>query len=177
LKGISLDQHDAPQDASERTVGTRVVEVVVALMFMGIAGVVMADSLRVGARWGDFGPEAGYFPFYVGLIMFIASTGTLIAQFTGRGAPASANFVERSGLWHVLQVLLPTIAFVVAIGFIGIYVAGLIYLTLFMWWLGGYPFYKSIPLSLAVMGVLFWLFEIAFLVPLPKGPVEAALGF
>jgi hypothetical protein len=172
-----MDQDTGQDDASARTVGTRTVEIVVALIFMGVAAVVMSDSLRVGANWGDFGPQAGYFPFYVGLIMFVASAGTLVTQLVRAGREVSPNFVDRAGLWHVLKVLLPTAAFVAAIGFTGIYLAASVYLALFMWWLGGYALFKAIPLSVAVAAVLFYLFEIAFLVPLPKGPLEAALGF
>ncbi len=62
-------------EKSEHTVTTRTMDIVVALLFMGVAALVMADSWRIGAKWASDGPQAGYFPFYVGLIMFLASIG------------------------------------------------------------------------------------------------------
>jgi hypothetical protein len=148
----------------------------VAALFMIVAGVVMADSWRIGAGWSEFGPEAGYFPFYIGLIMFVASAVTFLVQiFTKR--PDRAAFVERSALKLVLQVLVPTAIFVVLIGFLGLYLAAGIFIAFFMWRLGRYSLLKAVPVALAVPIFLFWLFETMFLIPLPKGPLETALGF
>ena len=97
---------------SESTVSNRVMELVVAGLFMAVAAVVMRDSLRVGAGWAFDGPEAGYFPFYVGLIMFIASAVTFATHILTK-APDLKNFVDRSSLWQVLKVLVPTAVFVV----------------------------------------------------------------
>ena len=46
-----------------------------------------------------------------------------------------------------------------------------------MWWLGKYPLAKVVPVSVLVPLALFILFEVWFLVPLPKGPVEAFFGY
>jgi putative tricarboxylic transport membrane protein len=34
-----------------------------------------------------------------------------------------------------------------------------------------------VAVSLGVSAVLFWMFEIQFMVPLPKGPLEALFGY
>ena len=73
--------------------------------------------------------------------------------------------------------LAPTVGFVVLIEFLGIYVAAAIFISFFMVWLGRYSLIKAIPVGVAVPAALFWLFEIMFLIPLPKGPLEAALGY
>jgi putative tricarboxylic transport membrane protein len=88
-----------------------------------------------------------------------------------------ANFVERSQLKQVLQVLVPTAIFVVSIGFLGIYLASALFITFFMWWLGKYPLYKILPIAILIPVLLFFMFEVWFLVPLPKGPIEDALGY
>jgi hypothetical protein len=151
-------------------------ELVVAAGFMIVAAVVMADSWRVGAGWAFDGPQAGYFPFYIGVIMFIAAAITFLTHAFTR-TPDLANFVERPAFWLVLKVLVPTIAFVVLIGFLGIYVAAGLFIAFFMIWLGRYSLWKALPVGIAIPVVLFWVFEIAFLIPLPKGPLEAALGY
>ena len=173
-------EHDVMPEAvpgeDQSTVTTRVMELVVAAALMVLAGVVMLDSVRVGIGWAFDGPEAGYFPFYVGLIMFLASAVTFAVNLIGRNADRS-NFVERSGLRLVVKVLAPTAVYAVVMYFLGIYVASAIYICFFMMWLGKYSIRKAVPVAIVIPLILFWLFEIAFLIPLPKGPLEAALGY
>ncbi|HEY7383770.1 MAG TPA: tripartite tricarboxylate transporter TctB family protein [Beijerinckiaceae bacterium] len=164
--------HEA--DRNEHTVSTRVMELVVAAAFMALSVLIMWDNWRIGARWED-GPQAGYFPFRVGAIMFIASAITFGVNLLAR--TSSSNFVERSQLKQVLQVLVPTTAFVAAIGVLGIYVSAAVFITFFMRWLGRYPFTRILPIAILIPIVLFFMFEIWFLVPLPKGPLEEALGY
>jgi hypothetical protein len=132
--------------------------------------------MRIGAGWAFDGPEAGYFPFYIGLIMFISSAMIFLTQIVTK-TPDRTNFVDRSALWLVLRVLAPTIVFVVLIGYLGLYVAAGLFIIFFMWWLGKYPLLKAVPVGVVIPAILFWVFEIAFLIPLPKGPLEAALGY
>ena len=161
--------------SNENTVSNRVMELVVAAAFLAVSVVVMYDSNRVGASWAADGPEAGYFPFYIGLIMFVSRAVTFASNLVSKAG--STNFVGREELKQVLAVLVPTTIFVVAIGFLGIYVAGAIFIAFFMVMLGKYPIWKVAPIAVGVPFFLFVLFEIWFLVPLPKGPLEAALGY
>lgn len=161
---------------NENTVSTRVMELVVAALFMALAVVVMLDTRRIGAGWASDGPQSGFFPFYVAVLMFIASAVTFVANLIG-GRRDWSNFVDRSQLKLVLQVLVPTIIFVVLIGYLGIYVSSALFIAFFMGWLGRYPYYKIIPIAGLVPLMLFMMFEVWFLVPLPKGPLEAALGY
>jgi hypothetical protein len=163
-------------EQGEHTVSNRAMELVVAGLFIAASIVVMYDNWRIGARWLEDGPQAGYFPFYIGLIMFIASVVTFVANLAST-AGGSASFVDRTQLKQVLQVLIPTIVFVILIGFIGIYLASAIFIAFFMSWLGKYAFYKIVPIAIVVPLFLFLMFEIWFLVPLPKGPIETALGY
>ncbi|MFG1377700.1 tripartite tricarboxylate transporter TctB family protein [Xanthobacter autotrophicus] len=161
---------------NEKTVTNRTMDMVVALVFMGVSALVMSDSWRVGADWAADGPQAGYFPFYVGLIMFIASAVTLVQNMVTRH-PDLTNFVDRTQLVSVMQVLIPTTAYVGLIFLLGIYVASTIFIAFFMWWLGKYSPAKIIPVAVGVPLALFVMFEVWFLVPLPKGPLETALGY
>ena len=77
----------------------------------------------------------------------------------------------------LLKVLAPTAVYAGVMYFLGIYVASAIYICFFMMWLGKYSIRKAAPVAIAIPLILFWLFEIAFLIPLPKGPLEAAFGF
>jgi len=162
--------------SSEPVVTNRTMEIVAALFFATVAVIVMADSLRVGAGWAPDGPRAGYFPFYVGLVMLVSSLSTLgIAVF--RRAGDKSTFVERDQFALVMQVFVPSMVFVVAVGFIGIYVAATLFIAFFMHWVGRYPARTILPVAVLVPMALFVAFEIWFLVPLPKGPLEAMLGY
>jgi hypothetical protein len=156
-------------------VSTRTVDIVVAALLVGVGAVVMWDSARVGASWASDGPEAGYFPFYVGLIILLSSIANLVVAVLGRGP--GGGFVERGQLLSVIKVLVPAGLFVAFVGWLGIYVSAAIYISIFMAWLGRYRPWVIAPVAIGVPLVLFALFEIWFLVPLPKGPLEAALGY
>ena len=166
----------AENSAAEHTVTRRTMDIVVALALMGVAALVMTDSWRVGARWAKDGPQAGYFPFYIGVIMMVASGWTVLQNLIAKH-PDRSNFVDRTQLRSVLQVLVPTIVYVGLISLLGLYVASAIFIAFFMWWLGKYRLQVILPVALGVPLVLFVMFEVWFLVPLPKGPLEAAFGY
>jgi len=140
-----------------------------------LGAIAMYDSWRLGARWAADGPQTGYFPFYVGLIVCIASTINFI-----RGLRMSAKdngiFVERGQLKLVLSVLIPSAVFVALVGWLGIYVPSILYIGFFMRWLGKYPWWKLLLVSFGTSAFFYAVFEIWFQVPLPKGPIEALLG-
>ena len=85
--------------------------------------------------------------------------------------------VKPGGSWLVLKVLGPTIIYVALIGYLGLYVSSALFITFFMCWLGKYSLFKALPVAIVIPVILFWMFEVAFLIPLPKGPLEHALGF
>ena len=155
---------------------TRTAEIAVAAVIFAIGALIALDSLRIGARWGDDGPQTGYFPFYVALIVCFASAWNVAAALLMK-PEANKPFVERGQLKLVLAVLVPAAIFVGVVGWIGIYVAGALFTGFFMRWLGQYAWWKVGTVSVGVMVAFFFIFERWFLVPLPKGPVEEWLGF
>ena len=150
-------------------------EIFVAALFLVAGLVVMYDSVRLGATWGDDGPKPGYFPFYIGLIMTAAAVMNLARGFV---IPADRNppFVLAGQLKMVLTVLVPAAIYAGAIGWIGIYVASILFIAFFMRWLGKFAWWKVAAVSIGTAAALFLIFERWFLVPLPKGPIEALLG-
>ena len=153
----------------------RAVEVAVAAVIFLFGALVAFDSFRLGARWGDDGPQAGYFPFYVGLFICV-SAAVVLVQSVRNGALAEESFVEREQLRMILTVLAPTIVYVALIAWLGFYVSSTIYIAWFMWKLGKYSWLKIVPVAVGVSVAFFLIFELWFSVPLPKGPLEAALG-
>jgi hypothetical protein len=160
-------------------VGTRGVELFVALVFFALGAIVIYDSHRLGSSWGSDGPEAGYFPFYVGALMCLASVVVFVQALWGRAAKTDEVFVEWTALRHVLAVLIPAVLYVLGIQLIGLYVASAIYIACFMRWLGNYGWIRSVLLSVVVAALAFVTFEIWFQVPLYKGAFDplAFLGY
>ena len=169
-------RHTGEPTESRGRVTYRTMDLLVAAILMVVGAVVMKTSYDLGAGWSSNGPDSGYFPFYIGLLILVSSTVTLLVTlFTSK--PDRTPFVEAQPFFRILQVLIPSIIFVLAIRYIGIYVAGGLFIAFFMWWLGKYSLPKVISVGVLVPLALFLMFEVWFLVPLPKGPVEAFLGY
>src|SRR2546423_7038595 len=163
------EQHEQQRSAAS----VRTVEIATAAVIFLCGALVAFDSFRLGARWGDDGPQAGYFPFYVGLLICIAAAGVFAGALRER-ALAEESFVEREQLKMILVVLLPTVVYVSFIAYLGFYVASTLFIGYFMRQLGKYSWLKIAPVAIGVSVAFFLVFETWFQVPLPKGPLEAA---
>jgi hypothetical protein len=165
----------APDDTGGPPVATRGPELVVAGVLAAIALLVIADSLRIGAGWADDGPRAGYFPFYIGLALLGSSLWIAAVQL--RAWRAVKVFATRTEARRVLTVLWPMVLYVALIKLIGIYVASALLIGFFMTRHGEHRLATRAAVAIGVPLVFFLVFERWFLVPLPKGPLEALLGF
>src|SRR5437764_2844385 len=168
---------DAKGGGAQGALMTRWVELVVALLVVLGGVVVVVDSLRVGISWAEDGPRAGYFPFFIGCILVGAGLWVAARNVVAWRELDGKIFAERDELKPVLAMLLPTIAYVVLISLIGIYVASAIYIAAFMLWQGKFKLLATLAISVGVPVALFLLFEVWFLVALPKGPLERMLGY
>lgn len=167
--------NESPRDAGD-AVGVRWPEVGVALLLIAIAAAVITDSMRVGVGWADDGPKSGLFPFIVGTLL-AASAGWVLVQQLRRWSSDRTEFAERAQLVQVMQMLVPVVIYVAAIAVLGLYVSSIALIAWFMLRHGKYGALATAAVSLGVPLVAFLVFERWFLVPLPKGPLEAALGF
>ena len=154
--------------------GQKSAEIVVAALFLLLGAIVIYDSGRLGARWAEDGPQAGYFPFYIGLLVCIASVINLVTAALRKDG---RSFVGVEQLRLVLAVLVPSLIYVGGVAWLGIYVASVLFIAFFMRWLGKYAWWKVAAVSIGTSVVFFLIFEIWFKIPLPKGPVEALLGY
>lgn len=154
----------------------RLPELVVALLLLAVGALVVVDSLRVGAGWGDDGPKSGYFPFYIGAFL-IASSGWIVLRQLLQWRSDRSEFAERSQVVQVLAIFAPMVVYIGLIYPLGIYVASALLIAYFMVRYGRYRWHLTLPVALGVPLVFFLVFERWFLVPLPKGPLERMLGF
>ena len=153
----------------DSVISVRAMDIVTAIVFLAIGLTVMVGSLKLGASWGSDGPEAGYFPFYISLIMMLSSAVTLYQTAIVNKHKKTESFVEREPFKQVMAVLLPAVVFVLGVQLIGIYVSSVFYIAIFMVWLGKYPLWKAITVAVGVSVALYLMFEFWFQVPLPHG--------
>lgn len=152
----------------------RSVEIGVALFIALLAVIGIIGSLKVGTGWGPEGPKAGFFPFYISLIVLISCAVNLIGvfrEFSGREL-----FAEWGQLRQVFSVVIPTTVYVFAVPVLGMYVSSGLLIAVFMKWLGRYSWLLVAAVAIGVPVATYIMFERWFLVPLPKGPLEDWLG-
>lgn len=153
---------------------TRTADIITAAVLMVVGAVVLSDALRLGIGWGSDGPKSGFFPFWLAIILLASCVGIVLqALRRTRNVP----FVTRAQLASVLKVLWPATALVIAMQFVGLYVASGFYIVLYMRWIGRHGWLATLALGVGIPVVTFVVFEKWFLVPMPKGPLEAWLGY
>ncbi len=161
----------------DSVISVRAMDIITALGFIAVGLVVMIGSIKLGASWGSDGPEAGYFPFYISLIILLSSSVTLYQAAIVDRKKETESFVEKEPFKQVLAVLLPALVFILGVQLIGIYVSAFVYIAVFMIWLGKYAAWKAVAVALGVSIALYLMFEYWFQVPLPHGSLINPLEF
>ena len=162
-------QVDAGEATPERKgITIPVAETAVALLVLALGLTVLFGSRKLGSGWTTDGPGAGYFPFYISMILCISAAGILYQALLGKHRK-SGVFVDTEQLKQVMTVLVPAIVYVGAVQLFGLYIASAVYIAGFMYWLGKFSPLRSIALAVVIMGVFYAMFEIWFKVPLFKG--------
>lgn len=162
--------------SAQRAVRIVTMDLVVAALIFALGALVVYESVRLGAGWGSDGPGAGYFPFYIGALICICSFAVFVQSLL-KGKADRAVFVTGEQFKLVLVVLIPTTAYAVGVWLIGMYVSSALFIVLFMKIAGHYTWLRSTAVGAGVSVSAFVMFEIWFKIPLPKGPVEALIGF
>lgn len=158
----------------------RVLNLVTAAVLMLLGGIVIYDALRLGAGWGSEGPQSGFFPFWLATLLVTVSGVLFVQALRSR---SQEPFVTGERFVPVLKVLGPLAGFVVITdppgpwSGLGLYVAAGLYLGFYMRWVGRHDWRTVAALATVVPVISFFIFETWFLVPMPKGPVEAWLGY
>src|SRR5258705_3806703 len=132
--------------------------------------IVIIGSVKAGINWGAEGPRAGFFPFYIGIFIVVASA---INLWNGLRDGNKGLFAEWGQLRQVMSVVVPTAIYVGAMPFTGLYVASIIFIGWFMRWLGKYSWPTVTAVALGMAIGTYFIFDRWFLVPLPKGPITA----
>jgi putative tricarboxylic transport membrane protein len=149
-------------------------DIITASLLTLLGFVVLNEAIRLGFRWGPDGPQSGFFPFWLALILIGHSAAIVVRAIRKH---SDEPFATREQLRSVLTVAVPAAGLVLLTQFLGLYVASALYLGFYVRAVGRHSWVTSLAIALALPVVTFVLFERWFLVPLPKGPVEAWLGY
>src|SRR4029079_9199740 len=151
------ETENAAGDQSPAVTTTRTVDIVVSLILLALATVLAFDNWRTGMSWDASGPQAGYFPFYLSLILGAASVYGLIKGFI---EPATEPFVTRDQLTRALWMFVPTLLVVVVTQWLGLYVASFILIVGFMALIGHIALWKSgLTAGIFTVGLLCTLYS------------------
>ncbi len=172
---IVVDDPTAPDENSPAVTNVRTVELATMALLFALAALLGWDNWRTGASWDSTGPQAGYFPFYLSIILAGAALFGFVSVFlkTNEGIE---TFVTRAQLRRVMQVFVPTLLFCLAMQWLGLYVASFLLIAGFMISVGKIAWWKSLLTAFIFVAIMFVTFDIAFDVIMPKGPLEAAFG-
>ncbi len=173
---IVVGDASGAEDASPGVAGRRTVETIALAVILAFALLMAWDNWRTGIGWEETGPQPGYFPFYMALILAGACAFGIGNELRKRDQP-SEPFVRRNAFKRVLQVFMPTLLFVPVTQVLGLYVASFLLVTGFMMWLGRIKAWKAVVTGYLFSAAMFVMFEVAFDVIMPKGPLERLFGY
>lgn len=143
---------------------------------VGLTAMIGASEYGIG--WSPSGPQPGTFPFYMGLMIVLASAGNaLVALLQGSAQEVGrTSFISRKQLKLVAGFALPMIGFVIASLLLGLYVGTALYMFGTLVFQNGYSWTRASIIALGLPVFFYLLIERTFKVVMLKGPLEAALG-
>jgi putative tricarboxylic transport membrane protein len=153
----------------------RTADIACGMILAVVAVVVLVEGMRLGIGWGTDGPQPGFFVFYLGVALLVAAA--LVVAGAMWRAEGGKPFVTPGQLRSVATVFLPAVAMVALTHVVGLYVSGALYLASYMRGVGRHRWVTTALVAIGIPVVTFLIFEVWFLVPLPKGPLEARLGY
>lgn len=144
----------------------RAAEVVAGAGFVVVAMVVLVETIKLGPGWGRDGPQPGFFPFILAVVIGLGGLGTLVQGL--RSADSRPFFEVRQEMVDLAQVGIPLALAIASIPFLGLYIMAVLYVGLFTAWYGRFRWYLSFPAGLVLAGTLYWGLERGFLISMPK---------
>lgn len=144
---------------------------VMLLLCFGAAIIIGALELETG--WGSSGPEAGYFPLRIGILIVAAALAVVATEALKN---SGVSLLEQKAAANMAWFALPLIVLVAAIPWVGLYIAAAAYLVVTIRWIGRCGWRIALGVGALAPSALFVLFEMVFRTPLPKGPLGPLLG-
>jgi hypothetical protein len=144
-------------------------ELIVAAGFLILAGIVLGDMYRAGMGWTEYGPDAGFVPFWEGVLLMVSAIVILISGLKHKGG--ENFFVSKEGFWEAVRITFTSILFTVGIVFLGVYFSTLIFSVLFARWLGKHRWISCIAFAVIITAFIYFGMEKGLKITLPKSPL------
>jgi hypothetical protein len=154
-------------------------EIATALATLAFGLVIVNGAREFGVGWDSSGPQPGAFPFYCGLLIALASAGTVVTTIgkrIGGSGPLAESFLDREQAKRVLAFFLPMLGFIVLSITLGMYVAMVLYLVFAMRFQGRFGWLPTFATAFGTAAFFYFGLEKFAQVSLLKGPVETMLG-
>jgi putative tricarboxylic transport membrane protein len=139
---------------SLRSLTIRGADLGASVVFLALAALVIVEGLRLGAGWDERGPQAGFFPFWLAILMAFGACAAFIQALRRR---FDTRFFEQREEWvELARVGVPLAAAIVVIPWTGLYVSTFLYVWLFAWWYGSFRWWTTLAGSVVFTGLLYF---------------------
>jgi hypothetical protein len=143
----------------------KTVEIGVAVLLLALGALIFSESLKLGAGWGFSGPQPGFFPLVLTILIIV---GCLIVLFVAFRQPAGETFFEVSQeIVDLLKVGIPILVAVALLRLLGLFLVSGLYLGFFMIYYGKYRWWQSTIAGVLFAAILWLLLREAFNLPMP----------
>lgn len=140
------------------------------LISLGFMWNVYSDGLRIGWVEGR-GPGAGMWPFWLSLLMALASFATIVRWFQGK-TPESRSlepYIASETMFLVIISALSILVLLILMTIIGTYLSLMLFMLFYVRFLGKHSWGTTMGFVIGTPIFVYLLFEVALTKYLPKG--------
>ncbi len=141
-------------------------------VFMLLSVLVMIECFRLGFGWDEMsGPQAGFVPFYLAMLMLLSSLFIFYLGWKGEKKEDDNFFINREGMMEAIKIAATALLFTIILVFAGVYFAMLIFAPLFVRWLGRHNWRTVILFTIGITLAIYFGMEVGLKIPLPRSPL------
>ena len=143
----------------------KTVEIGAALLLLALGSLIFYESLQLGAGWSYSGPQPGFFPMLMTVLIVVGSVIVLVTAIRTR---AGETFFEVSQeVVDLFKVGAPILVSVALLRPLGIYIVSGLYLGFFMIYYGKFKWWWSLFGAIVLPTILWLLLRQAFNLSMP----------
>jgi len=144
----------------------RQVEIGTIVVFLLLGILLLFESMRLGPGWGESGPQPGFFPFVLTVLLVLGTLGVTYVNIYRH--PEQRPFFEVSQeVTDLLKVGIPILVVVALIRWLGLYITSGLYIGFFMAWYGKFRWYWALAGAILLPAVLWLTLRYGFNISMP----------
>jgi hypothetical protein len=133
----------------------RQVEIGAVVVFLLLGALVLLDTIRLGPGWGESGPQPGFFPFVMTILLVLGTLGVIYVELY-RQSDTRPFFEVSEEVADLLKVGIPIVIVAFVIRWLGLYAGAGLYIAFFMAWYGKFRWYSALAGGI-ILPVVLWL--------------------